>query len=117
MGVSRKDLGDRFFEVSGLLDPQLDRIDPIGGNLLDTFLAVEHEGERPDGVTLTVDAMAGGLATSEMRERQGSREAIRGKLRTIQKSLDAAAEAGGLRALGRNGLSVHTRCNNTSRYV
>ena len=117
MGVSRKDLGDRFFEVSGLLDPQLDRIDPIGGNLLDPFLAVEHEGERPDGVTLTVDAMAGGLATSKMRERQGSREAIRGKLRTIQKSLDAAAEAGGLSALGRNKRDVHTRCNNTSRYV
>jgi hypothetical protein len=64
LGVSRKDLGDCFFKLSRLFDLQADRINPIRGNPLDMLLTVQHEGERPDGVTLAVGAMAGGLAAS-----------------------------------------------------
>jgi hypothetical protein len=64
LGVSRKDLGGCFFKLSRLFDPQADRINPIRGNPLDMLLTVQHEGERPDGVTLAVGAMAGGLAAS-----------------------------------------------------
>jgi len=64
LGVSRKDLGDCFFKLARLFDPLADRIHPINGNPLDMFLAVQHKGERPDGVTLAVGAMTGGLATS-----------------------------------------------------
>jgi len=39
-------------------------INPIRGNPLDMLLTVQHEGKRPDGVTLAVGAMAGGLAAS-----------------------------------------------------
>jgi hypothetical protein len=64
LGVSRKNLGDCFFKLSRLFDLQADRIHPIRGNSLDMLLTVQHEGERPDGVTLAVGAMAGRLATS-----------------------------------------------------
>lgn len=64
LGVSRKDLGDGFFKLARLFDPLADRIHPINGNSLDMLLTVQHKGERPDGVTLAVGAMAGGLATS-----------------------------------------------------
>jgi len=64
------------------------------------FLTVQHEGERPDGVTLAVGAMAGGLAASRMGKRQRSRESGWGKFHAIQKVPDAAPEAGGQGALG-----------------
>jgi len=64
LGVSRKDFGDCFFKLARLFDALADRIHPIRGNSLDMLLTVQHEGERPDGVTLAVGAMAGGLATS-----------------------------------------------------
>jgi hypothetical protein len=64
LGVSRKDLGDYFLKLSRLFDPQADRINPIRGNPLDMLLTVQHEGERPDGMTLAAGAMAGGLAAS-----------------------------------------------------
>jgi len=64
LGVRRKDLGDCFFKMARLFDPLADRIHPMRGNPLDMFLPVQHKGERPDGVTLAVGAMAGELATS-----------------------------------------------------
>jgi hypothetical protein len=64
LGVSREDLGDCFFKMAGLFDPLADRIRPISRNPLDALLTVQHKGERPDGVTLGVGAMAGGLAAS-----------------------------------------------------
>jgi len=115
LGVSRKDLGDCFFKLSRLFDPLPDRIHPIRGNPLDMLLTVEHEGERPDRVTLAVGAMAGGLAASRMGKRQRSRESSLGEFQAIQKMLDAAAEAGGLGALGREGRRIHSRCNITAR--
>jgi len=62
LGVSRKDFGDCFFKQSRLFYALANRIHPIPGNSLDMLLTVQHEGERPDGVTLAVGAMTGGLA-------------------------------------------------------
>src|SRR5450755_4245078 len=51
-----------------------------------------------------------------MGKRQRSRETGWGKFHATQKVLDAAPEAGGQWASGRDGRLVHSRCNITSRF-
>jgi hypothetical protein len=36
------------------------------GNILNSLLALDHEGERPERVTLAIGAVTGGLATTTM---------------------------------------------------
>jgi len=36
------------------------------GNILNSLLALDHEGERPDGVTLAVGTVTGRLTTTTM---------------------------------------------------
>jgi len=79
LGIGGQDFPHRILKFTPGLDAPADILDPVLGNVLDMLLARHHEGERPDGMTGTIGAMAGGLAAAQMRLGQGAGEEIVGK--------------------------------------
>jgi len=65
-GVQDEQFRQRIFELPALVHTLTNGFDPRLGNILNWLLALDHEGERPDGVTLAVGTVAGWLATTAM---------------------------------------------------
>jgi hypothetical protein len=65
-GVQHEQFRQCLLELPALVHALTNRLDPRLGNILNSLLALDHEGERPDGVTLAVGTVAGGLATTTM---------------------------------------------------
>lgn len=76
LGVRSKDFGDRILELPAPHHAGADRIDPVFRDALHMLLALDHEGERPNGVALALGAMTGRLAATPVGERQGARQTI-----------------------------------------
>ena len=72
LGVEQEQFGGGFFEAAAGRDPRADRLNPVGGNVLDALLASGHEGEGPDWMTVAAGAMTGGLSTAAMGEGERS---------------------------------------------
>jgi hypothetical protein len=65
-GVQHEQFRQCLFELPALIHALTNRLDPHLGNILNSLLAMDHEGERPDGVTLAVGTVTGRLATTTM---------------------------------------------------
>jgi hypothetical protein len=65
-GVQYEQFRQRLFELPAFLHALANRLDPRLGNILNSLLALDHEGERPERVTLAIGAVTGGLATTTM---------------------------------------------------
>src|ERR1039457_953385 len=52
LGVQHEHFRQRLFELPAEVHALAHRIDPQLGNMLDPLFAMDHEGERPEGVTL-----------------------------------------------------------------
>jgi hypothetical protein len=65
-GVQHEQFRQCLFELPALIHALTNRLDPHLGNILNSLLAMDHEGERPDGVTLGVGTVTGRLATTTM---------------------------------------------------
>src|ERR1039457_6104408 len=61
LGVQHEHFRQRLFELPAEVHALAHRIDPQLGNMLDPLFAMDHEGERPEGVTLAVGTVAGRL--------------------------------------------------------
>ncbi|HEY1220296.1 MAG TPA: hypothetical protein VGF03_15250 [Bryobacteraceae bacterium] len=70
LGVDPQQLGGGFLEVSASCNSRTNRVDPIGGNGLDTLLATGHKREGPERMASTVGAMTGRLSTAATGEGQ-----------------------------------------------
>src|ERR1039457_488962 len=68
LGVQHEHFRQRLFELPAEVHALAHRIDPQLGNMLDPLFAMDHEGERPEGVTLAVGTVAGRLAATAVRE-------------------------------------------------
>src|ERR1039458_4037144 len=64
LGVQHEHFRQRLFELPAEVHALAHRIDPQLGNRLDPLFAMDHEGERPEGVTLAVGTVAGRLAAT-----------------------------------------------------
>jgi hypothetical protein len=82
--VGRQHFADSVLKLPSRLDPAPHVLDPILGDVLDTFFPLHHKGQRPDGMATVLGTMTGGLAATEMREGQGAREGILGDRETAQ---------------------------------
>src|ERR1035438_10560204 len=51
LGVQHEHFRQRLFELPAEVHALAHRIDPQLGNMLDPLFAMDHEGERPEGVT------------------------------------------------------------------
>jgi hypothetical protein len=67
-GVQHEQFRQCPFELPPLVHVLTNRLDPRLGNILNSLLALDHEGERPDGVTLAVGTVTGGLTTTTMSQ-------------------------------------------------
>ena len=121
LGVGGEDLGHGFLELPPGLDPALNFLDPFGGDTFHPLLACHHEGERPHGVSLLVEgAVASGLATTTMSQRQRTGEKVGGNGEATKKIEFALAESGGLRAFGGDlhmSVLIHTETPKSSPCV
>jgi hypothetical protein len=52
--------------------------------VLDTFFSLHHKGQRPDRMAAVLGTMTGGLAATEMRKGERTREGIGGDRETPQ---------------------------------
>src|ERR1017187_9831157 len=68
LGVQHEHFRQRLFELPAEVHALAHRIDPQLGNRLDPLFAMDHEGERPKGVTLAVGTVAGRLAATAVSE-------------------------------------------------
>jgi hypothetical protein len=73
-------------------------LDPGEGDVLDAFFALDHKGEGPEGVTLAVGTVAGGLAAATVSQGERAREGVGRDLETSQQLTFAAAQGVGGRA-------------------
>jgi hypothetical protein len=76
LGVHSKEFSDRIFELPAAHNAWADRVDPVIRDALDMLLALDHEGERPNWMTLTFGAMTGRLAATAVGQRQRARQTI-----------------------------------------
>ncbi|OLE17134.1 MAG: hypothetical protein AUG83_00275 [Acidobacteria bacterium 13_1_20CM_4_57_11] len=104
LGVGGQYLAHGVLKLSPSLDPFAHLVDPLFGNVLDLLFSLDHEGERPDGVALIMDAMTGGLATAQVRERERAGKKIFGDMEAADQFEFALTKSRGLRAVG---LAVH----------
>ena len=88
LGVGRQHFADGVLKLPSRLDPAPHFLNPILGDVLDTFFPLHHKGQRPDRMATVLGAMAGGLAATEMREGEGAREGILGDRETAQLCAD-----------------------------
>jgi hypothetical protein len=114
-GVQYEQFRQRLFELPALVHALANRLDPRLGNILNSLLALDHEGERPEGVTLAIGAVTGGLAATTMSkgERAGKgvgREFKMGDNLTFAPPKIADRRAGGCV------LRFHSDSNITIRY-
>jgi hypothetical protein len=78
LSVDDKQLGDGVLEAAASLDSGSDSVDPLSGNGFDVLLAVDHESEGVERMSIPLDAMAAGFSTPPMGEHQRSRESVSG---------------------------------------
>jgi hypothetical protein len=70
--VGRQHFTNRILKLSSRLDPAPHLFDPILGDVLDLLFTLNHKGERPDRMAAALGTMTGGLAATQMREREGA---------------------------------------------
>jgi hypothetical protein len=107
LGVGGEDLGHGLFKLPTRLHQALNLLHPFLGDVLDALPTPDHESERPNRVPLLVlGAMASGLATAAVSEREGTREQVGGNGETAEEFELALAETSGLRTFRRD-LHMH----------
>jgi len=97
LGVGGEDLGHGLFKLATRLHQALNFLHPFIGDVLDALLTPDHESERPNRVALLVlGAMASGLATAAVSEREGTREQVGGNGEATEEFELALAETSSL---------------------
>src|ERR1022692_3409523 len=108
LGVQHEHFRQRLFELPAevhalahRIDPQLgNMLDPQLGNMLDPLFAMDHEGERPEGVTLAVGTVAGRLAATAVSEGERAGKGVGREIETGDKLPFAPPKTVGGRAGG-----------------
>ena len=85
LGVQHEHFRQRLFELPAEVHALAHRIDPQLGNMLDPLFAMDHEGERPEGVTLAVGTVAGRLAATAVSKGERAGKGIGGNFETGDK--------------------------------
>jgi hypothetical protein len=98
LSVDGEQLGDRVFERAAAVYGWTDSIDPAGGDGLDVFLTVEHESERIQWMTNSLEAMTGWFATTPMSEYERSGQSVGGDGKPGEQALFSAPQMGGVGA-------------------
>ena len=93
LSVGSKDFGDCVFELPAAHNAWADRVDPVFRDAFDMLLTLDHEGERPNRVALSLGAMTRRLAATPVGQRQGARQAIGRHLETGEELAFSPAQA------------------------
>jgi hypothetical protein len=109
LSVGGEDFADRILKLAAGVDSPLHLLDPLVRNVLGAFLAVDHEGQRPDGVAgvFGLGAVTGGFPATEVALRKRTGEQIVGDWEGAEELGLALAEVSGLRAAGLGVGAVH----------
>jgi len=78
LGVRREHLADRVLKLPPGLDAPAHLLHPVLRDVLDMLFPLDHEGEGPDGMSLALGAMTGGLAATKVAEGEGAGKEILG---------------------------------------
>src|ERR1019366_3187769 len=100
LGVQHEHFRQRLFELPAEVHALAHRIDPQLGNMLDPLFAMDHEGERPEGVTLAVGTVAGRLAATAGSEGERAGKGVGREIETGDKLPFAPPKTVGGRAGG-----------------
>src|ERR1017187_4994368 len=76
LGVQHQHFRQRLFALPTELPALAHRIDPQLGNMRGPLFAIDHEGERPEGVTLAVGTVSGRLAATAGSEGERAGEGV-----------------------------------------
>ena len=76
LSVGSEDFGDCVFELPTAHNAWADGVDPVFRDAFDMLFTLDHEGERPNGVALSLRAMTSRLAATPVSQSQGARQAI-----------------------------------------
>jgi hypothetical protein len=96
LSVDDKQLGDGVLESAAGLDSGADSVDPLGGNGFDVLLAVDHESECVERMSVPLGAMATSFSAPAMGEHQRSREGVWRDVEARQEPPLAAFQGSGL---------------------
>ena len=96
LSVDDKQLGDGVFEAAAGLDSGTDSVDPLRRNGFDVLLAVDHESECVERMSVPLSAMATRFPASSMGEHQRSRESVGGNVEAGQKATPATFQGSGI---------------------
>ena len=96
LSVDDKQLGNGVFEAAAGLDSGTDSVDPFGRNGFDVLLAIDHESECVERMSVPPGAMATRFAAASMGEHQRPRESIGGNAEARQKATLTASQGSGV---------------------
>ena len=82
LSVGGEDFGDGVFELPAAHNAWADRVDPVIRDTFDVLFTLDHKGERPNGVALSLGAMTSKLAATPVSQGQGARQTVGRHLKT-----------------------------------
>src|ERR1035438_852994 len=100
LGIGGEDLGHRIFELAALLYQGANLLHQLLRHMLHVLFAVDHEGERPDGVTLALGAATVGFSAADVGEGERAGQRVGRDLEAAQEGELALALARGLISFG-----------------
>jgi len=115
-GVQHEQFRQRLFELPGVIHALTNRIDPLLGNRLNPLFALNHEGERPEGVTLAVGTVTGRLAAPAASKGERAGKGVGREIETGDKLTFTLPKTVGGRADGRGSHSCSV-CSITCRSI
>jgi hypothetical protein len=64
LSVGSEDFNDCLLKLAAAHNARADRVDPVFRDSFDVLFTLDHEGERPNGVALSLGAMTRRLAAT-----------------------------------------------------
>jgi hypothetical protein len=100
-GVQDQQFRQGLLALSAVVHALANRIGPLLGNMLDPFFALDHEGERPQGMTLAVGTVTGRLAATAVSKGERAGKGVGGHFETGEQLTLALPKTIGGRAGGK----------------
>jgi hypothetical protein len=100
LGVQDEHFRQGLFELPAVVHTLTNRIDPLLRNMLDPLFTLDHEGERPRGMTLAVGTVTGRSAATAVGQGERAGKGVGGNLETGDKLALALSKTVGRRGGG-----------------
>src|SRR5260370_31823093 len=91
LGIGGEDLGNGVLKLASLLHQSTNLLHPFIGDTLDALAAIHPEGQRPNGMSFSIDTVTVGFPAAPVRQCEEARHLVWSNLQSTKPSVLALA--------------------------